>query len=308
MIRQHPQFMVNCGLSQKGEYTFASSVITLPLRSRYSRSTSTHKGRGVGLPHTRAPTIFSLGKMFGHRNEQNQLLSCAGVIQYDGHAVIGLVIVHPSCQGMGLGRSLMLRCMEEVPAEVPIMLIATPQGQPLYEKLGFTVVDSIHKYICERYTSVSFQNQLAQLETGNIVPMGPADVEAVIQLDAQATGSLRADFVRARMKQAKSCVVATDASSGIIGYGFSIPGPVHLIAGPIVAANHLVASRIIDQLASQHEGSIRIDVPAENASFLTQLEACGFVKSSQPPVMIARTCDMPKRNGTYYGIASQFLG
>ncbi|CAM3444963.1 GNAT family N-acetyltransferase [Brevibacillus invocatus] len=116
-------------------------------------------------------TLYSLGKIYGHRNEKNQLLSCAGVIQYDGHAVIGLVIVHPSCQGMGLGQALMIRCMEEVLADVP---------------------------------------------------MSPADEEAVIHLDAQATGSCRADFVRARM--------------------------------------------------------------------------------------IARASRMPQRNGTYYGIASQFLG
>lgn len=253
-------------------------------------------------------TLFSLGKIFGHRNEQNQLLSCAGVIQYDGHAVIGLVIVHPSCQGMGLGHTLMIRCMEEVPADVPIMLIATPQGQPLYEKLGFTQVDSVHKYICGSYVPHPLQEQLEQMEAWNVVPMSPADEEAVIHLDAQATGSCRADFVRARMKQAKSCVVATDASGTITGYGFSIPGPVHLIAGPIVAPNHLVASRIIDQLASTHQGSIRIDVPNENASFMTHLEKCGFVKSNQPPVMIARASRMPQRNGTYYGIASQFLG
>lgn len=251
-------------------------------------------------------TLFSLGKIFGHRNEHNQLLSCAGVIQYDGHAVIGLVIVHPSCQGMGLGRALMIRCMEEVPENFPIMLIATPQGKPLYEKLGFSQADSVHKYICERYVPV--QKQLEEMEAWSIVPMSPAHEEAVIHLDAQATGSYRADFVRARMKQAKSCVVATDASGAIAGYGFAIPGPLHLIAGPIVAPNHLVASRIIDQLAATHPGSIRIDVPDENASFLNQLEECGFVKSNQPPVMIARASRMPQRNGTYYGIASQFLG
>lgn len=252
-------------------------------------------------------TLFSLGKIFGHRNAHNQLLSCAGVIQYDRHAVIGLVIVHPSCQGMGLGRALMIRCMEEVPQDVPIMLIATPQGQPLYEKLGFAQVDSVHKYICGSYVPHPLL-RLEEMETWSIVPMSPAHEEAVIHLDAQATGSSRADFVRARMKQAKSCVVATDPSGAITGYGFAIAGPLHLIAGPIVAPNPLVASRIIDQLAATHPGAIRIDVPNENASFLNQLEECGFVKSNQPPVMIARASRMPQRNGTYYGIASQFLG
>ncbi|WP_400164102.1 GNAT family N-acetyltransferase [Brevibacillus sp. TJ4] len=250
-------------------------------------------------------TILALGPVFGHKDEHGRLLSCAGVIRYEGGiSVIGMVIVDPAFHGRGLGRSLMHICMEQVPPPAPIMLIATEMGRPLYEKLGFRAVDTIHKYICETFTCPS----LEAADGVSIEAMRADDLHEVVQLDAQAVGTVREAFLRQRMMQAKTCLVARDASGSLKGYGFAVQTPANLVTGPIVAADHNLAVRIVSSLAKEHAGQLRIDVPNGQFAFLDLLESCGFVKSNQPPVMVARASRMPERNQTYYAIASQFYG
>ena len=250
-------------------------------------------------------TILALGPMYGHKDEHGRLLSSAGVIQYEGGiTALGMVIVDPSFHRRGLGHALMAACMEAVPPATPIMLIATEMGRPLYEKFGFSVVDTVHKFICERFVSWA-----PEVSDGvEIVPMTTDELEGVIRFDEKAVGTIRAAFLQERIKQAKQCLVAKDADGSIKGYGLAVQGPVNLVAGPIAASDHNLAVRLLCRLAENHRGNVRIDVPDGQFSFIDALERNGFVKSNQPPVMIARASRMPQRNGTYFSIASQFFG
>jgi len=54
-------------------------------------------------------------------------------------AWIGMVLVHPDYRRRGIGGRLLLKCIEylQVRGVRCIKLDATPQGRPVYEKLGF---------------------------------------------------------------------------------------------------------------------------------------------------------------------------
>ncbi|WP_286164697.1 MULTISPECIES: hypothetical protein [Clostridia] len=78
--------------------------------------------------------------------------------------------------------------------------------------------------------------------------------------------------------------------------------------GPIIAPNHHIASLLIDKLANNHQGELRIDIPSGGEAFMLQLEKCGFVKVSQPPIMIKIAKELPSRNKTLFGIAAQIFG
>jgi hypothetical protein len=91
-------------------------------------------------------------------------------------------------------------------------------------------------------------------------------------------------------------------------YGLSVLGPINLILGPIVAPNFEIASLLINELARNHQGRLRIDVPSGHEEFMLFLEQRGFHKVSQPPIMIMNSKQLPRRNGTLYGIAAQAFG
>lgn len=52
-------------------------------------------------------------------------------------------MVHPGCQGKGIGKKLMSWGFQEAARlGLPIWLEASPAGKPLYEKSGFKVIDT----------------------------------------------------------------------------------------------------------------------------------------------------------------------
>lgn len=253
-------------------------------------------------------TILSIGTVFGHKDASGTLLSSAAIIPYeDKLASIGMVIVHPSTQGKGYGRELMKACMASVSADTTSMLIATPEGEPLYKNLGFQTVDRIRKFIAERFVPEALLPNEANDEF-EIVPMELDDFLSVVELDKAAIGSSRSQFLDTRMRQATTCLVAKNRSGKIIGYGFSVQGSVNLIAGPIVAENVVMAEHILYKLTQNHTGRVRIDVPDEQAAFHAYLEQNGFTQVSHPPVMVANAHTLPRRAGTYWAIGAQIYG
>lgn len=253
-------------------------------------------------------TILSIGTVFGHKDRSENLLSCAAIIPYeDKLASIGMVIVHPSARGMGLGRELMKECMAAVPSDTTIMLIATPEGEPLYNSLGFQTVSRIRKFIAESFTPEMSAPQEAANDF-EISPMQPTDFASIVKLDETALGSRRTHFLEARMHQATVCVVAKNRAGLIVGYGFAVQGPVNLITGPIVARDADMATRILCRLTHGHTSRVRIDVPDHQIAFHSFLEKSGFRQVSHPPVMVANADSLPPRDGTYWAIGAQIYG
>jgi predicted GNAT family N-acyltransferase len=251
-------------------------------------------------------TVLTAGQIFGHRNLKGEIVSSAAIIPYSGGlASIGMVIVHPNYRGLGLGKSVTKACIDMFPDDVTIMLIATNEGKPLYESLGFQTVSYVNKYICDCYNQA---NKLLSSNYYEIVVFSEEQFPEIVSLDRQAVGADRFHFLRTRIKQSETCYVIKDSDKNIIGFGLSIQTPANLILGPIIAPNDELALALIDRLSEGHEGKLRIDVPKGKESFFPMLEKRGFHKVSQPPIMVLNSDKLPQRNGHLYGIAAQIFG
>ncbi|MFL1675233.1 GNAT family N-acetyltransferase [Paenibacillus dendritiformis] len=251
-------------------------------------------------------TILSAGRVFGHKTEQGSLVSSSAVLPYgDKLASIGMVIVHPAYQGRGLGKAAVQACMGAVSEQAAVMLIATKEGEPLYEKLGFGAMTCVHKMVADRYSAELPVHEAEQYE---IEPFDEVCLDQVHRLDRMAVGAERQTFLHSRIGQAKQCVVLRNKAKQIAGYGLAVAGPVHLVLGPIIAPNPEAAAYLIHHLAAGHDGRLRIDVPDEQRALLPYLRQCGFERATRPPVMFLHGRQMPARNGTLYGIAAQIFG
>ncbi|KIL74498.1 GNAT family N-acetyltransferase [Bacillus badius] len=250
-------------------------------------------------------TILSSGVVMGHKNEKGEVVSSAAIIPYDtASASLGMVIVNDQYRGQGLGKKAVQSCIDQVSADTAIMLIATPEGQPLYEKLGFKEVGHVHKMIgrYSRCFNPSFRDsyQLDSL-TGN-------EIDRIAAIDQSAFGEARKRFLVNRIEQSHEAAVLKDSAGQIVGYGLSVLGPVYLTLGPIVAPDDRSALDLVDQLARSHKGELRMDIPADNQTFIELLKGAGFEEVSKPPVMILHANSLPERNGHLYGIAAQIFG
>ncbi|MFJ8513505.1 GNAT family N-acetyltransferase [Lysinibacillus xylanilyticus] len=250
-------------------------------------------------------TVMMSGKIFGHKNAEGKIVSSAAIITYDTNlASIGMVIVHENYRGLGLGKLATQKCIESVSEHTAILLVATKDGEPLYKKMGFTTVDYVHKYLTENYIGAhNFASNEYIIEDFN-----ENDFTEIVSLDTAAFGGNRSNFLRNRIKQSKHCVVVRDQHANIIGFGLSILGPINVILGPIIAPDSKTASLIINTLAKNHHGKLRIDVPSGHAKFIKWVEQSGFTEANRPPIMILHAEKMPTRNNTLFAIAAQIFG
>lgn len=250
-------------------------------------------------------TVMATGKIFGHKNSEDKIVSSAAIIEYDTNvASLGMVIVDEEYRGMGLGKDATQKCIDSVPCTTSILLIATEEGKPLYEKMGFVAVDSVNKFLCENYspTTPSYISGIV------IEDFNECHFNRMLMIDKNAFGDTRTKFLQKRIRQSEKCLVAKDHNDQVIGYGAAILGPVNLILGPIVAPNFEIATLIIDSLALNHKGKLRIDVPSGHVEFMTSLQRRGFRMVSNPPIMITNQKNMPQRDNTLFGIAAQIFG
>ncbi|MEK3854237.1 GNAT family N-acetyltransferase [Cytobacillus sp. FSL H8-0458] len=250
-------------------------------------------------------TLLESGRVFGHKNSAGSIVSSSAIIPYDTKlASIGMVIVHEEFRGLGLAMEAIRKCAESINGDRSLMLIATKEGMPLYEKMGFKTVDYISKFLCDQFVPVKIQKHDGLF----IEDFNQSDFAQLVDLDGAAFGDRRSVFLRNRISQSKQCLVVKNNNGEIIGYGLSIQGPVNLILGPIAAADPDTAALIAEKLALHHKGKLRIDVPEGRADFMSYLERSGFVKTNTPPVMMKNPAAMPQRDNSLYAIASQAFG
>jgi len=250
-------------------------------------------------------TIFDSGIVYGVWNERDELIASAAIILYgEKLASIGMVIVHPDYKGRGIGKAITNSCIKSVSVQTPIMLIATDEGKPLYEKLGFRAVSYVSKYICNSYNV----NDYCVGNEDYIMNYEECDLEEIIKLDEYAFGTNREEFLTKRMMQSEQCIVVKDKEQNALGYGLSVQTPENKIIGPVVAKNDEMAMRIGHHLAREHHGKLRIDVPEGKEGFMKELEITGFKKVNTPPIMMKNSNELLKRSNELYSIAAQIFG
>lgn len=260
---------------------------------------------GWDYDHEEVTTILNTGLVFGHKNENGEVVSSAAIIPYGEKAAsIGMVIVNEAYRGKGLGQTLTRQCIGQVDNQTIIQLIATAEGQPLYEKLGFQKVGSVKKLIA----STHHLKQQTNTYDSQVMPFQQQDLADVIAIDERAFGANRAQFLLERIRQSKDCLVLKNKLGKITGYGLAIFGPVYTILGPIVAADTQSALALVQQLQKNYGKGVRIDILSEQEALQALLVTAGFELINEPPVMMLHANQMPERTNQLFAIASQAFG
>jgi hypothetical protein len=136
------------------------------------------------------------------------------------------------------------------------LLIATPAGQPLYERLGFVATGTIHQHQGTMLTIVP------PAGAGHVRLAEPAELGTLVDLANRATGRSRDAIVRHLAQVGEAAVLERD---GVLA-GFSIMrrfGRGHVI-GPLVAPDADGARALVAFWSGPYAGTfVRIDVAGE---------------------------------------------
>ncbi|SAL70002.1 N-acetyltransferase GCN5 [Caballeronia arvi] len=219
---------------------------------------------------------------------------------------LGMVIVAPDCQGKGIGRTLMELLLGAL-GERTTVLHATPAGEPLYAKLGFTRIGAIHQH-----QSADFTVPRIDLQRGeHIRAIEPRDTETLVALASRASGFDRSVLLRSLLNVAQGVVLERDGEA----LGFALMrefGRGHAI-GPVVSVTddgqHVRrAQALIAHWLGRNEGGFtRIDTPDESG-LADWLERVGL-KRVDTVIKMARN-GAPSRDASVaqFAIINQALG
>jgi ribosomal protein S18 acetylase RimI-like enzyme len=191
---------------------------------------------------------------------------------------VGTIWVDPGRRGTGLGRALTQATIDVLDAAGcrTLLLVATEVGQPLYERMGFSVATRYR--ILE---APGIDPGPAPADPG-IRAFRPDDFGAMVALDRAATGEDRAAAL-ARFATPVSTRVL-EGAAGVRAFVIRAPWG----GGATIAASTGDALRILDarRRASGPGGRVRVGLLEENAEGLAALAAAGLTPIWSAPRLV----------------------
>ncbi len=187
-------------------------------------------------------------------------------------AWIGMVLVDPQYRHRGIATMLMRAALEYLSETgvAAVKLDATPDGRPLYEKLGFRVESLI-----ERWGGVAQSTPAVDCSTLN-----SSGRRELLALDRRAFGADRSKLIDMLIENACIAPLVTTAPDGrVTGYALARKGTDATYVGPLVATDADAALALLDELLSLLTGQrIYIDVNTDFGAAAEVLVARGLIK------------------------------
>ncbi|MEW6305109.1 MAG: GNAT family N-acetyltransferase [Verrucomicrobiota bacterium] len=185
-------------------------------------------------------------------------------------AWIGMVLVHPDFRRNGIGKALLQHCLDCLDARPMrcVKLDATPQGQPLYEKLGFHAEWTLARW------EARFANQLEFKAPASIRALKTSDLTAADALDVPVFGVSRRGMLERLAAQSRGFV--SEANGRLNGFGFIRPGARADYLGPVVATSVEAGCALVRTLLATAQGTVFWDIPDANAPAVQLAKELGF--------------------------------
>jgi GNAT superfamily N-acetyltransferase len=180
-------------------------------------------------------------------------------------AWICMILVEESSRGAGLGTRLVSAVLERVRDVAVVGLDATPQGQPVYERLGFRD--------CGLVLRMEAREPRIDLASSAIRELPKELKQEMLREDALVFGADRGAALRWLRQHGRGWFA--EATS----YAFLREGEHSLHVGPVVAESVDTAELLVQAaIANGPRGRVILDAPTHDAEWLGRLRALGFVE------------------------------
>jgi GNAT superfamily N-acetyltransferase len=202
-------------------------------------------------------------------------------------AWVGMVLVDPETRGQGVGTRLLQEAISILRGIPSIRLDATPQGRPVYQRLGFEDEYELCRMQLAETRAAGLPRgsagisppSLSQSEGLSIRPMRAEDLAAVAEADRRIFGADRLEILRCALEQSPEYAWIAEGRAGLEGYCFGRHGFNFDQIGPVHSPTELVSQRLVTaSLSSVKPGTrVIVDPLLHSPSWLDWLQKTGFV-------------------------------
>ncbi|MCI0417625.1 MAG: GNAT family N-acetyltransferase [Acidobacteria bacterium] len=217
-----------------------------------------------------------------------QVVGTVTTVNYENRfAWVGMVLVDPEVRGHGVGTQLLKEAMNVLQGIPAIRLDATPQGRPVYQRLGF--VDEYELSRMQLAEASAYGNQPNSVQTSHsgfdksseisLHPMQPSDLGAVVDADRRVFGADRGEILRWALEQSPEYAWMATGPSGLEGYCLGRHGFNFDQIGPVHSQAEFVSQQLVMAcLSSARPGARMILDPLHHSpAWLDWLQRAGFV-------------------------------
>jgi len=232
----------------------------------------------------------------------------ATTISYEGKfAWVGMVLVSPEYRGRGIGTRLLERAIEHLDQQrMPtIKLDATPQGKPLYEKLGFHTEYEIGRWTLQRPLT-GFTGKTGK---GAQEMLSPRLLAQICQHDREVFGADRSFLIRSIHEDGKTLTRAIRNAGALDGYALARQGSFADHLGPWMAKDRNTARQLLEEfLSCSSRETVIMDCLRSNLAAVELLESFGFTYSRLLTRMFRGPNAFPGRPEVLYSIMGPEFG
>ncbi len=199
-----------------------------------------------------------------------RVIGTAGAAAYPPHlAWVCMILVDPAERGRGVGGQLVGRVLERLADMGAVGLDATPQGQPVYARLGFAPVSSLVRM---GGVAAAFPPPPG----ASVRPVTDADLPAVLRLDHEVFGADRGTLLRSAFARAPALAWCAEDAGALTGYCFGRSGHHSEHIGPVVARRLEAASALVSMALTCAAGRAVIVDATSPPGWLAFLEERGL--------------------------------
>jgi ribosomal protein S18 acetylase RimI-like enzyme len=209
--------------------------------------------------------------------EESRICGTATTITYENRfAWIGMVLVDPEFQKRGIGTRLLNKTIEYLDErKIPTLkLDATPQGQPLYAKLGFVCEYQIERWMLKRQLNTApgtFHSSHTRTE---------GQLNLLDKFDREVFGADRRFLLNSLRQSYPSLATSIWGDELLQGYTLGRSGLFADHLGPWVASTQAVGERLLMEfLTRSSRETVLVDCLSSNSAAIELLRSHGFTRS-----------------------------
>ena len=192
---------------------------------------------------------------------------------------VGMIFVDEALRGRGIGTTLTQAVIDELERAgcASLVLLASPLGQPIYERLGFRPELD---YLIVAAAGIGTTSDSARSpgeaigpRPGRLRGLTSDDLPAILAIDAEASGEDRAHILLASADP-HTGIVALGPDGRVVGFELRTPWGTH----PVVAPELVDGVRLLEDRRSRTPAGAeaRTALPGSNRAGLTALENLGW--------------------------------
>ncbi|WP_052847563.1 GNAT family N-acetyltransferase [Streptomyces avicenniae] len=207
----------------------------------------------------------------------------------DAYRCLGMVVTAERYGRRGLARRVVRHAVAEA-GGLPVFLTATPQGRPVYARLGFRTVGTTTTLL-GHFTGA---RPAPAPEAAGVRSAAAADLPGILAFDLPAFGTDRTELLTRLPSFADQFLVA-EADGRLTGFAAAWPQPGATVVGPVVARDVATAQALVARLAEGAPAGppLRYDLDARHPEMGDWLAANGLTGDTVCDLMILGAPDIP---------------